>query len=47
VHFSQECDASAAHPVGSFQTYMKAEAIDGGHRSLLGVNASEGSGNED
>jgi len=35
THFSQESDAGAAHAVRGFQTHMKAEAIDGGHRSLL------------
>ena len=41
ANFSQECNASPPHPILSSQAHMKSEAVDGGHRSFLRLNARE------
>ncbi len=40
-HLPVECDPGATHARGSLQGHMKAEAIDGGRRRLLGVDAGK------
>ena len=47
AHFSQECNASAPHAILGFQSRMKAEAVDRGHRCFLRLNACKYPGEQD
>src|SRR5207245_2635267 len=47
AHLQQECDADASHAILSFQTYLKAKAVDRGHGCFLRLDVRKCPGKQD